>query len=314
MSTDRDVTAIVRSWLDEGATRLPDRVLDSVLDHVPSTPQRRGFWPARRFRPMNGSLKVLLAGAAVVAVVAVGFAMLPRSSPETSRGATPSPTIAPTATPIPTATPLPSPTGPRSLYRSAPQLLRPGDYVIDQLYDGRITFRMPARWTGLEHAVGNALLVKTLGARPFGTVGNTVLLGIYAVDGVYTDPCHDAAPAEPRPANVDEVVAALTHAVGVQAGPVTDTTVGGLPAKVFDLNNTINMDDCLENPFNQWTFKNGVGGSGGNGTSSGPDDHQRIWILDVGGTTILVNADEGDLSYPDDIREMLRVVDSLRFE
>jgi hypothetical protein len=42
MSTDRDVTSIVRSWLDEGVTALPDRVLDAVLDQVPATPQRRG--------------------------------------------------------------------------------------------------------------------------------------------------------------------------------------------------------------------------------------------------------------------------------
>ena len=314
MSTDRDVTAIVRSWLDEGATRLPDRVLDNVLDHVPSTPQRRGFWPARRFSPMSGSLKVLVAGVALVAAVALGFALLPRSTDQVGPPASASPSTAVAATPSPTPTPLPSPTGPRSLYRSAPQLLRAGDYVIDQLYDGRITFQLPAKWTGLEHGVGNALLVKTKGARPFGTTGNTVLLGIYAVDGVYADPCHDAAPAEPRPTNVDQVVDALTHAAGVQAGPVTDTTLGGLPARVFDLNNTIEQDTCLENPFNQWTFADGVGGSRGNGTSSGPDDHQRIWVLEVGGTAILVNADEGNLSYPDDIQEVLEVIDTLRFE
>ena len=49
MSTDRDTTRIVRSWLEEGVTALPDRVLDTVLDQVPATPQRRSWWPARRF-------------------------------------------------------------------------------------------------------------------------------------------------------------------------------------------------------------------------------------------------------------------------
>ena len=38
MSTDRDVTRIVRSWLEEGVTALPDRVLDAVLDQLPATP------------------------------------------------------------------------------------------------------------------------------------------------------------------------------------------------------------------------------------------------------------------------------------
>ena len=43
MSTDRDTTRIVRSWLEEGATALPDRVLDAVLDQVPATSQRRAL-------------------------------------------------------------------------------------------------------------------------------------------------------------------------------------------------------------------------------------------------------------------------------
>ncbi|MFL5775672.1 MAG: hypothetical protein ACJ76W_05285 [Chloroflexota bacterium] len=316
MSTERDVAAIVRSWLDEGSTRVPDVVLDSALAQIHSTPQRHGFWPARRSLPMNGLLKVLVAGAAVIAALAVGLALLPPSSP-TGPGGKPSQTSATTEPSAASATsrptPLPSPSGPRTLHRSAPELLRPGDYVIDQLFDGRITLRVPPNWTGLEHGVGNALLVKTKGALPFGTTGNTVLLGIYAVDGVYADPCKDDAPAEPRAATVDQVVDALTHAVGVQAGPVTDTTLGGLPAKVFELNNTIDEDGCLESPFNQWTFGDGSD-SRGNGTSSGPDDHQRIWVLDVGGTTILVNADKGNLSYPDDIQEMLDIVEGLRFE
>ena len=43
MSTDRDVNRIVRSWLEEGVSALPDRVLDTVLDQLPATPQRRAL-------------------------------------------------------------------------------------------------------------------------------------------------------------------------------------------------------------------------------------------------------------------------------
>jgi hypothetical protein len=32
MTTERETTRIVRSWLEDGATQLPDRVLDGVLD------------------------------------------------------------------------------------------------------------------------------------------------------------------------------------------------------------------------------------------------------------------------------------------
>ena len=71
MSTERDVTRIVRSWLEEGVTALPDRVLDAVLDQVPATHQRRAWWPARRLREMNTPLRIAVAAVAVVAVAAI---------------------------------------------------------------------------------------------------------------------------------------------------------------------------------------------------------------------------------------------------
>ena len=50
MSTDRDTTRIVRSWLQTDEHESADRVLDAVLDQLDTTPQRRAtWWPARRF-------------------------------------------------------------------------------------------------------------------------------------------------------------------------------------------------------------------------------------------------------------------------
>ena len=49
MSTERDINRIVRSWMEEGVTALPDRVLDAVLDQIPATPSAGPGWPARRF-------------------------------------------------------------------------------------------------------------------------------------------------------------------------------------------------------------------------------------------------------------------------
>ena len=64
MSTDRDTTRIVRSWLEEGVTALPDRVLDTVLDQIPATQQRRSCWPPRRLPNMNSYTRIGLGAAA----------------------------------------------------------------------------------------------------------------------------------------------------------------------------------------------------------------------------------------------------------
>ncbi len=110
MSTDREVTRIVRSWLEEGVTALPDRVLDAVLDQVPATRQRRAWWPARRFAQMNTFAKIAMAAAAVVALAVIGLNVMPRNGTVGGVGgpvATPAPTAsAPSPSPSPTAMPL----------------------------------------------------------------------------------------------------------------------------------------------------------------------------------------------------------------
>jgi len=80
VSTDRDVERIVRSWMDEGVTALPDRVLDLVLDQIPATPQRRAAWPVRRFPILSTYARIGLVAAAVILAVAVGIGLLGRPS------------------------------------------------------------------------------------------------------------------------------------------------------------------------------------------------------------------------------------------
>ena len=95
MSTDRETTRIVRSWLEEGVTALPDRVLDAVLDQLPATPQRRSWWPTWRSNRMNTYAKLLAAAAAVLVVAVVGYQFLPRAGgPGGQPTITPSPSAA----------------------------------------------------------------------------------------------------------------------------------------------------------------------------------------------------------------------------
>jgi len=98
VSTDRDVTRIVRSWMDEGVTQLPDRVLDLVLDQLPATPQRRASWLARRTPTLNNYVRLGLVAAAVLAVVIVGIGLFGKSldvGPTTSATPSPSSSLSP---------------------------------------------------------------------------------------------------------------------------------------------------------------------------------------------------------------------------
>jgi hypothetical protein len=110
MNAERDVTRIVRSWLEEGVTALPDRVLDTVLDQVPATPQRRPRWSPRRFAPMNRVFLTASAAAAVLVVVILGYNLLPRSGGVgTQPTVAPSPSTNPSPSPSPAAPPITGP-------------------------------------------------------------------------------------------------------------------------------------------------------------------------------------------------------------
>jgi hypothetical protein len=80
MSTENDVARSLRSWLREDRHEDADRVLDAVFDQVPATPQRRAGWLARRFPPMNNTIRIGIAAAAVVVLTIVGWRFLPGPS------------------------------------------------------------------------------------------------------------------------------------------------------------------------------------------------------------------------------------------
>jgi hypothetical protein len=93
MRTEQETTRIVRSWLEEGVTALPDRVLDAALDQVPATQQRRPWWRAWRSPYMNNPVRYVVAAAAVLVVALVGYQFLPSNS---GSGAPPSAAPSPT--------------------------------------------------------------------------------------------------------------------------------------------------------------------------------------------------------------------------
>lgn len=75
MSADRELTRIVRSWLQTDEHESVDRVLDVVFGRLDTTPQRRPFGRAWRTQFMSRTFKLAAAGLGVVLVAALAFAL-----------------------------------------------------------------------------------------------------------------------------------------------------------------------------------------------------------------------------------------------
>ena len=207
MSADREVTRIVRSWLDEDVTVLPDRVMDAVLDQVHATRQRRAWWPTRRLHTMKASISVVAVAAAVLvlAVIGVGLAARPGGV------AGPAPT--------PTAIPTPAPTLPL------------GDIPPGRYRSGSITYTLPAGWSTPEG--GSSTIFKVDSDPPKGMAIDYQWAG--GIPFVYGDPCHSTTTGNAVSANVDSLVAAFVAQKRSATVTPVDITIDGFTGKEIDL-------------------------------------------------------------------------------
>ena len=296
MSTDRDVTRIVRSWLEEGATALPDRVLDAVLDQVPATSQRRAWWPAWRLNDMNTAFKVAIAGFAVLVIALAGINLMPGQS---AIGG-------PVATPTPIPTPSPSP-----IVNFVGSFAPGTTYAIDDpccVGTSRMIFTMPAAgWTASDFVfIGNGL----------------VGFGPQLVDNVYTGGCHwqGTAQAPPIGPTVDDLATALSAQNGPGASPPIAVTVGGRPGKKVELQIPADVDvtTCDSDGdfaiFGRW-YQGPDGTYGAQPyTHNTNGQHDTVYIVDVDGTRQVIDSFYPPSSSAADRAELDQIVASIRFE
>ncbi len=311
MSTDRDVTRIVRSWLEEGRTALPDRVLDAVLDQLPATPQRRAWWPARRFGEMNNLAKFALAAAVVVVVALVGINLLPRSGGVTSTG--PGPASSPAPSPSPT--PAPSASSPSTLNFT-------GSYAPGTTYAitdpccvaSRMTFTMPA--TGWYAPLEAWRIGKDVR-------GGSDIFDLYVkphfVDNVYTGGCHWRGTELDPPVGptVDDLATALVAQAGPGASAAAPVTVGGHPGKKVKLSLPSGLDESTcdsdgdQAMFGRFVSDNGFGAQP---YTHGVGQVNTFYIIDVDGTRQVIDAMYLPGTSAADRAELDRIVASIRFE
>ena len=169
------------------------------------------------------------------------------------------------------------------------------------------TISLPAEWTLQTAGLAGLALYRTQPAN----FAPTLIIG--RAHQVYADPCHPD-PASPPPAammSADEIVAQLSAMKGFTAGPISEATVGGHPAKAFRLTNDITLEQaqqCEGSPLDTWES-----GFGPITTNQGATD--QFWVVDVNGTPITINASTFALETPASLRdEVEQVVQSIQFD
>jgi hypothetical protein len=300
MSAQNDVTRIVESWLEEGPSILPERVLDAVVADLPATHQRRAVWRALRFPTMkNIAFRYGIAAAAVILLAFVGYQLLPG----TSSG---SPPASPTPTPTAAATPSPAPT---------PVAFPPwGDLAVGRhsmtLAGVRLSMDFPsAGWI----SNGKWGIDKGSFLTPAPDSAGFFLWPDGAADNVYSDPCAQTQLDPPAGASAAERAAAVAAIPGLEVvSPPSAVTVGGQPAQrvVMRVPDTIG---CAPSHFYLW-YDADDPAAGNVRYASGVGETLYEWIIEVNGTFVWIDAETPAGAGPEAAQEVQQIVDSIQFE
>jgi hypothetical protein len=299
MSTDRDTTRIVRSWLRTEENESADRVLGTVLDRLDTTPQRRArWWPARRLPEMNNTAKLALGAAAVVVVALLGINFLLPGGPSIGApGSTADPSAAPTSDP--SASPPELPAGGSTL-RAGTYVMAPFGEPNDAI---RFTVTVPDGWVAGRDQT--AIVSETGPEGPDGTA-----LVLIMVNGLYSDPCHDNAAGEQDVLvgpTVEDLAAALQDQSAYEASAPTAVALGGYTGLRMDLQlpSDIDFATCDEGQFWVWDAAPYALGTG---------NEWHLWILDVEGARVVVLVEDFAATPAQDRAAMQEIVDSIEIE
>ena len=78
-------------------------------------------------------------------------------------------------------------------------------------------------------------------------------VGAWLVANAYADSCQGTMVSPKVGPSVDDLTTALTNMVGIQAGPVSDVTIGGFHGKTFELDPSVPTSGCAGDGFlNEW--------------------------------------------------------------
>ena len=253
---------------------------------------------------MDRYLKFGLAAAAVLVVAVIGFRQFSGANVGGPGSGT---TSTPTASP---ATPSPSVASPSA----APSSADVGHYVFSWPSGGgpSITVAVPDGWSGV---AGDGVLVGNNGGDP---PNGAAIIGPFFGDlYVYGDPCQWSTTLPDVPATtVDQAVAALTAQPSRDASTPVDVTVDGHAGKSITLHVP---DDIVDSACDQGKFASWAGG--GEPPTNGPSRYHQgagqideVWVLDVNGELVVMDAMSGAETPAVKLAEMRAILESMTFE
>ena len=297
MSTERDTTRIVRSWLEEGRTTLPDWVRDDVFDRLPSTPQRRSRGTAWRFLTMPTAAKTAIAAAAVILVAVGAFALLPRDSGPGA--ASPSPTTAPTTTPT---------AEPSAAIPFVPKFGRidPGTYRMGE--EASIVLTIPEGWSA---ASGDTYPTAT-NIRKHRDAAGELGLWVDASDRIEVYPSVCGSDPVPVGPTVDDLVTAIQAQEGSEISEPVDVAMGGRDVQRFEMSYDQGVDaaTCDDGIARIW-FSDA---SGYLASTAGVPSTETVYMVQTDAGRIVFGFWHMDDASAADIAELDAIVESMRIE
>jgi hypothetical protein len=290
MTAPHDADRLIRAYLDAGPTELPDRSFDAVRDTIERTGQRTAFGPWRK-PDMTGLARFAIAAAAVVIAASVlSISLLPGLGGLGGPGATPSPS--PTTSPALT----PSPTAPTA----SPVAEQLSTLIVDEPFPVRITFDVGTGWIlwGDVGAAGKGWY-KHAADPPIG-IGMT----FWIVTNVLDDPCDGEPLDPPLGPSVDDLADALAAQPHTVVAQDTAVTIDGYSGRYLEY--TANdMSDCPYGRLRRWM-------TAGPTREALAGEHDQVWILDVDGTRVVIDAFSFAGSTAEDLAALDAIAETIR--
>jgi hypothetical protein len=154
--------------------------------------------------------------------------------------------------------------------------------------------------------------------------GGHTALSITTVTNLTADPCLDHRPLDPPVGpTVDDLATALAQYTPFEVtAPPTDVTLSGYSGKHLELTvpelpvtgagDEREFSGCLDGNLHSWIAPNNGGAFFGYTGEAG--ETEEFWILDVGGTRLVLVKNSAPTTPPQDLAELDAMFDSVRIE